>query len=64
MIESRFVERIAQETGITAAQVAAAIPLFDKGATVSFVARYRKDLTGNLHESVLEQIHGLNPPTA
>ncbi len=60
MIESRFVERIAQETGITAAQVAAAIPLFDKGATVSFVARYRKDLTGNLHESVLEQIQERN----
>lgn len=60
MIEAKFVERIAQETGIKAEQAAAAIPLFDKGATVPFVARYRKDVTGNLNEDVLESIQERN----
>ncbi len=37
---------IAAEIGAQAAQVAAAIALLDEGATVPFVARYRKEATG------------------
>ena len=39
--------RIAQELGVRAQQVAAAISLLDSGATVPFVARYRKEATGD-----------------
>jgi uncharacterized protein len=60
MIEPKFVERIAVEVSARPEQVAAAIPLFDKGATVPFVARYRKDATGRLDEARLEKIEELN----
>ena len=50
MIETKFIERIAHEAHAHPEQVAAAIGLFDKGATVPFVARYRKDVTHNLDE--------------
>ena len=38
--------RIAEELGVREQQVAAAISLLDGGATVTFVARYRKEATG------------------
>ncbi len=60
MIAQEFIDRIAKEVRVQPEQVAAAIPLFDKGATVPFVARYRKDLTGNLDEGRLERIAELN----
>jgi protein Tex len=60
MIEAKFVERIAKEARVRPAQVAAAIPLFDKGASVPFVARYRKDMTQNLDEVALERIQERN----
>lgn len=60
MIETKFVERIAHETHARPEQVAAAIALFDKGATVPFVARYRKDATHNLDDARLETIHDRN----
>jgi uncharacterized protein len=60
MIEQRFVERIASELGVRPDQVAAAVQLFDKGATVPFVARYRKDVTDHLRDDVLEQIEERN----
>lgn len=60
MIEQKFVQRIAAEVGTTEERAAAAIPLFDKGATVPFVARYRKDITGNLTEAQLEHIEKRN----
>ena len=42
--------RIAAETGITAAQVAAVVRLLGEGNTVPFIARYRKEVHGNLDE--------------
>ena len=42
--------RIAEELGIRAQQVAA-IALLDSGATVPFVARYRKEATGALDDT-------------
>ena len=60
MIEQRFVERIAEAVGAQPWQAAVAVQLLDKGATVPFVAAYRKDLTGALSESQLEQIEQLN----
>jgi uncharacterized protein len=60
MIESSFIEHIATEVAVRPEQVAAAVALFDKGATVPFVARYRKDVTGNLDEVKLEKIERRN----
>jgi len=44
---------IASDIGATPQQVAAAITLLDEGATVPFVARYRKEATGGLDDTQL-----------
>src|SRR5665213_3793126 len=41
---------IAQAVGITLKSLVAAIELLDDGGTVPFIARYRKEATGNLDE--------------
>ncbi|AAZ97898.1 conserved hypothetical protein [Thiobacillus denitrificans ATCC 25259] len=45
--------RLAAEVAATPAQVAAAIALLDEGATVPFIARYRKEATGGLDDAQL-----------
>lgn len=42
--------RIADELSVKPAQVTAAINLLDEGATVPFIARYRKEVTGGLDD--------------
>ncbi|MFD0795087.1 Tex family protein [Mucilaginibacter litoreus] len=42
--------KIAQELAVGSKQVAATIALLDEGATVPFISRYRKELTGSLDE--------------
>ena len=44
-------QRIAEELGVRAAQVHAAIELLDAGSTVPFIARYRKEATGMLDDA-------------
>jgi uncharacterized protein len=46
-------QRLAQELSAKPAQVAAAIALMDEGATVPFIARYRKEVTGGLDDTQL-----------
>ena len=41
-------QRLATELSIRPQQVQATIALLDEGATVPFIARYRKEVTGNL----------------
>src|SRR6218665_3966542 len=41
---------IAAELAVTEKQVTATINLLDEGATVPFISRYRKELTGSLDE--------------
>src|SRR5690606_7102375 len=41
---------ISQELGINSRQVSTTISLLDDGATVPFIARYRKEMTGSLDE--------------
>ena len=48
--------RIAEELGVREQQVAAAISLLDGGATVPFVARYRKEATGALDDAQLRTL--------
>ncbi|MDP4032657.1 MAG: Tex family protein [Pseudorhodobacter sp.] len=52
----RIPQLIAAEIGATPAQVAAAIALLDGGATVPFVARYRKEATGGLDDTQLRNL--------
>ncbi len=54
VLEPRFVEIIATEVGCRTRQVEAAAELFAEGATVPFVARYRKEATGGLEDLQLE----------
>ncbi len=48
--------RIAKELSVTEQQTVAAIGLLDGGATVPFVARYRKEATGGLDDTQLRQL--------
>jgi uncharacterized protein len=48
--------RIAEELGVKEQQVKAAVELLDGGATVPFVARYRKEVTGSLDDTQLRTL--------
>jgi uncharacterized protein len=50
------IELVSRERGIPARSVAATLDLLDGGATVPFIARYRKEATGGLDEVVLREI--------
>lgn len=47
---------IAQELNIQDKQVLAAVQLLDEGATVPFIARYRKEITGGLDDTQLRNL--------
>ncbi|MBO9631409.1 MAG: RNA-binding transcriptional accessory protein, partial [Shinella sp.] len=47
---------IASEIKASAAQVSAAVGLLDEGATVPFIARYRKEVTGGLDDTQLRTL--------
>lgn len=49
-------QKIAQELGVRAEQVEAAVTLLDGGATVPFIARYRKEATGALDDAQLRTL--------
>lgn len=48
--------RISSETGLNRESVGAVVRLLDGGATVPFIARYRKEVTGSLDEVSIIQI--------
>ena len=48
--------KIAEELGIKKWQAEAAINLIDEGNTIPFIARYRKEKTGELHDDVLRTL--------
>ncbi|GAA5185169.1 Tex family protein [Niveibacterium umoris] len=48
--------RLATELGAQARQVIAAVELLDAGATVPFIARYRKEVTGGLDDTQLRML--------
>ncbi|WP_027565255.1 Tex family protein [Bradyrhizobium sp. URHA0013] len=49
-------QKIAQELGVRAEQVEATVALLDGGATVPFIARYRKEVTGALDDAQLRTL--------
>ncbi|MGE3978088.1 MAG: Tex family protein [Nitrospira sp.] len=52
-VQLKIVPIIAKELGVGAHQISAAVTLLDGGATVPFIARYRKEATGNLDDTQL-----------
>lgn len=50
-------QRIANELNIKQQQVIASIQLLDDGATVPFISRYRKEITGGLDDTQLRTLH-------
>lgn len=53
---SAHVQVIARETGISAGSVAATAKLLSEGATIPFIARYRKEATGSLDEVQIQTV--------
>jgi len=52
----RIITQLASELAARPAQIAAAVALLDDGATVPFIARYRKEATGGLDDTVLRNL--------
>ncbi len=55
-MDRNYDAKIAQELKLHAEQVADTIRLLDDGSTVPFIARYRKEVTGNLDEVAITNI--------
>ncbi len=51
-----LIHRIAQELSVLPQQVHAAVTLLDEGATVPFIARYRKEVTSGLDDTQLRNL--------
>ena len=47
---NKIYKKIADELNIKESQVEAAVKLIDEGNTIPFIARYRKEATGNLSD--------------
>jgi len=52
----KIIAQIAQEIRVQVHQVVAAVELLDGGATVPFIARYRKEVTGGLDDIQLREL--------
>jgi uncharacterized protein len=55
-IAQHIAQHIAQELSVDPARVEAAIALLNEGATVPFIARYRKEATGGLDDTQLRRL--------
>ena len=51
-----IIARLADELGVRPQQVSATVELLDGGATVPFISRYRKEVTGGLDDTQLRQL--------
>jgi len=52
----KIIQKIATELAVAGSQVKAAVELLDDGATVPFIARYRKEKTGGLDDTQLRML--------
>lgn len=60
MAMEKYAKRIAEELHLTEEQVKNTLELLEGGATIPFVARYRKEATGSLDEVQIGQIKDLH----
>jgi protein Tex len=56
IVTASIEQQIADELGVRVGQVVAAVQLLDGGATVPFIARYRKEVTGTLDDAQLRTL--------
>ena len=56
MLTTETLFRISKEVGASVSRVEATVSLLEGGATVPFIARYRKEATGNLDEVKIQDI--------
>lgn len=56
LLEPNYTELITKNLGFKYAQVEAVLSMIAEGATVPFIARYRKERTGNLDEVMIREI--------
>jgi uncharacterized protein len=59
-MENKYIQQIANELGIRDFQVQNTINLLLEGATVPFIARYRKEMTGSLDEVQIAAIREMH----
>ena len=63
-MELKYIQKIAEKLSLTVKQITNIDNLVAEGATIPFMARYRKEVTGNLDEvvigNVVEQIAYFN----
>jgi len=55
-MENKHLQKIADELGLKESQVRAVAILFEEGATIPFIARYRKEATGSVDEVAITAI--------
>ena len=53
---NKIFNKIAEELNIRESQVEATVKLIDEGNTIPFIARYRKEVTGNLSDEILRDL--------
>ena len=49
---NKIYKKIAEELKVRESQVEATVKLIDDGNTIPFIARYRKEVTGNLSDEL------------
>ena len=59
-MENINIEKIAQKLGLKESQVSQVLDLTAEGNTIPFIARYRKEMTGNLDEVEIKEIIDLD----
>lgn len=56
-MNEKIIKNIASDLNVKDSQVASALKLLSEGATIPFIARYRKEVTGALNEEQLRKIN-------
>lgn len=55
-MESKYIQKTAEKLGLNTRQVTNIVQMTSEGATIPFMARYRKEATGNLDEVVITNV--------
>lgn len=53
----KIINVLERELGISKKQISATIELIEAGNTIPFIARYRKEVTGNLDDEILRNLN-------
>ena len=55
-MNTNIIEQISTQLNITTKQIEATLKMLEDGNTIPFIARYRKEATGNLDEEAIKTI--------